>query len=206
VLSPAIVYCLQLQFFWNGEPLTAGRLPFYGTEVANISYERGHAPAETVVYRLDPEPVVYLAGKEVEVLFSEPLPAEPGKLEVRARLLPCADRILADDARLRTPSTQRDWDVKLSADPGPAGPRTGRLAVGKPHTAVMELARAAGDERFKLELAGRRGGKPTVEVWWHRYATPGRPRIVFVRAHRPFDPPVVRLRPKDRDSDSGETW
>jgi hypothetical protein len=190
--ATTLASCLQLQFLWNGAPLAAGRLPFYGTEVANVRYARGQEPTETVLYRLDPEPVAYLVGKEVEVWFAEPLPAEAGRLEVRAALVPCADRKLATDRRLRTPAAQRAWEVELSGGPGPDA-RSGRLAAGKPFAAVLELGPAGADERYELELAGGRGGELTIGVTWNRYANPGRPELRFVRAHRPFDPPVVRL-------------
>lgn len=191
----AVVLCLELQFLWNGDRLAAGRLPFYGTEVANVRYPRGQEPKEVVLYRLDPEPVVYLAGKGLDVGFSEPLPAEPGTLEVRAELMPCAHRELAGDARLRTPATLQAWSAQLRVSPGRIRPITGPLGVKRPFSAALALERASGDQRFELQLDSVRGGH-SIAVGFHRYVSPGRPPIHFVPGHRPFDPPALRLRPE----------
>lgn len=191
----AVVLCLELKFLWNGDRLTAGRLPFYGTEVANVRYPRGQEPTDVVLYRLDPEPVVYLAGKGLSVLFSEPLPAAPGTLEVRAALVPCADPELAGDARLRTPAAQQAWTAQLRVSPGQLRPITGPLGVERPFSAALALERVSGSEEFELRLDSLRGGH-SIAVEFHRYVSPGRPPIHLVPGHRPFDAPVLRLRPE----------
>lgn len=89
-LLPKEVYCLVVEMAWDGHKVKAGRLPAYGIEVPNVSYERGHQPERSTAYPLSPFPLVSLerlfGENSIELLSQPALPLGAGRLTVTVRV------------------------------------------------------------------------------------------------------------------------
>jgi hypothetical protein len=152
------VYCLAVEVAWNGQKIKAGRLPAYGMEIPNVSYERGYEPKRSRAYPLSPLPVIYLeqlfgrdSGQSMTFLSQPNVPLAAGELTVTIRIETVPRHSVAKHPRLASSAKraarfvqfvapvvkkttasgiETDWNVLHTATASPGRPASYTFKLG----------------------------------------------------------------------------